>query len=237
MKTLKEIIDGSNYAVFFGGAGVSTASDIPDFRGAKGIYNTENKFGIAPERIISHSFFVNRTADFYDYYRENMLFPDAQPNAVHKALAKLEEEGKIKAVITQNIDGLHQKAGSKNVYELHGSVHRNYCTECGKFYDLDYIVRSKGVPICGCGGIIKPDVVLYEEMLDDEVWRGAYKEISRADTLIAGGSSLTVYPAAGLIDIFGGKNLCIINAAATPYDGRASYIDHGDLSQIFAKLL
>lgn len=237
MKTLKEIIDGSKYAVFFGGAGVSTASDIPDFRGANGIYNTENKFKIAPERIISHSFFVNRTSDFYEYYRENMLFPDAQPNAVHKALAKLEKEGKVKAVITQNIDGLHQKAGSKNVYELHGSVHRNYCTECGKFYGLSYIVNSKGVPTCSCGGVIKPDVVLYEEMLDDEVWRGAYKEISRADTLIVGGSSLTVYPAAGLVDMFSGENLCIINAETTPYDGRASYIDHGDLSKIFNKLL
>ena len=159
MSTLKEIIDNSRYAVFFGGAGVSTASNIPDFRGANGIYNTENEWGLPPERIISHSFFVRRTKDFYDYYKKYMVYPDVRPNEVHTALAKLEKEGKIKAVLTQNIDGLHQKAGSKNVLELHGSVFRNYCTRCGRFFDLDYVLSSEGVPVCDCGGVIKPDVV------------------------------------------------------------------------------
>lgn len=237
METLKNIIDNSKYAVFFGGAGVSTASDIPDFRGAKGIYNTENRWNIPPEQIIAHSFFVRNTADFYEYYRENMIYPDALPNAVHKTLARLEEEGKIKAVITQNIDGLHQLAGSKNVYELHGSVHRNYCLKCGKFYGLDYILHADGVPKCSCGGTIKPDVVLYEEPLDDDVWYGAFAEVRRADTLIIGGSSLTVYPAAGLLDLFSGKNLCIINAQPTPYDKRATYLSHEDVVKEFSNLV
>lgn len=237
MKTLKEIIDQSKYAVFFGGAGVSTASDIPDFRGAKGIYNTDNRWKLPPEEIISHSFFMSRTKDFYEYYRENMIYPDAKPNSVHKALAKLENEGKIKAIITQNIDGLHQAAGSKNVYELHGNVHRNYCTECGKPYGLDAVLDSEGIPRCSCGGIIKPDVVLYEEPLDDDVWYGAFAEVKKADTLIVGGSSLTVYPAAGLVDLFHGEQLCIINSQKTPYDGRATYLSHEDLTAEFSKLL
>lgn len=237
MKTLKEIIDGSRRAVFFGGAGVSTASGIPDFRGPKGIYNTENRFGIPPEEVISHSFFVRRTKDFYEYYRENMVYPDASPNAVHKALAKLEKEGKIAAVITQNIDGLHQKAGSENVYEVHGSVSRNYCLKCGKFFDLDYIMKADGVPLCPCGGTIKPDVVLYGEPLDDGVWSGAVREVMKADTFIIGGSSLTVYPAAGLVNYFRGENLCIINMGPTPYDGDATFLSHADLSEVFGVFL
>lgn len=236
MNTLKRIIDNSRYAVFFGGAGVSTASNIPDFRGANGIYNTENEWGLSPERIISHSFFVRRTKDFYDYYKKYMVYPDARPNEVHKALAKLEREGKIKAVLTQNIDGLHQKAGSKNVLELHGSVFRNYCTRCGRFFDLDYVLSSEGVPVCDCGGVIKPDVVLYEEPLDGETWDKAFEEIEKADTLIVGGSSLTVYPAAGLVDSFSGKNLCIINATQTPYDRRATYLSHENLLTEFKNL-
>ena len=210
MATLREIIDNSNYAVFFGGAGVSTASNIPDFRGKNGIYNTENEWGLPPEIIISHTFFTRRTKDFYDYYKKYMVYPSAVPNAVHIALARLEKEGKIKAVLTQNIDGLHQAAGSKNVYELHGSVHRNYCTRCGKFYDLDYIL--------------------------DDVWQGAWEEVRRADTLIVGGSSLTVYPAAGLVDMFYGKNLCIINATPTPFDRRATYLSHESLTREFENL-
>lgn len=236
MSTLKEIIDNSRYAVFFGGAGVSTASNIPDFRGANGIYNTENEWGLSPERIISHSFFVRRTKDFFDYYKKYMVYPDARPNEVHKALAKLEREGKIKAVLTQNIDGLHQKAGSKNVLELHGSVFRNYCTRCGRFFGLDYVLSCEGVPVCDCGGVIKPDVVLYEEPLDGEIWSKAFEEIEKADTLIVGGSSLTVYPAAGLVDSFSGKNLCIINASATPYDRRATYLSHENLLTEFKNL-
>ena len=236
MSTLKEIIDNSRYAVFFGGAGVSTASNIPDFRGANGIYNTENEWGLPPERIISHSFFVRRTKDFYDYYKKYMVYPDARPNEVHTALARLEKEGKIKAVLTQNIDGLHQKAGSKNVLELHGSVFRNYCTRCGRFFGLDYVLSCEGVPVCDCGGVIKPDVVLYEEPLDGEIWSKAFEEIEKADTLIVGGSSLTVYPAAGLVDSFSGKNLCIINASATPYDRRATYLSHENLLTEFKNL-
>lgn len=236
MNTLKRIIDNSRYAVFFGGAGVSTASNIPDFRGANGIYNTENEWGLSPERIISHSFFVRRTKDFYDYYKKYMVYPDARPNEVHKALAKLEREGKIKAVLTQNIDGLHQKAGSKNVLELHGSVFRNYCTRCGRFFGLDYVLSCEGVPVCDCGGVIKPDVILYEEPLDGEIWSKAFEEIEKADTLIVGGSSLTVYPAAGLVDSFSGKNLCIINASATPYDRRATYLSHENLLTEFKNL-
>jgi NAD-dependent protein deacetylases, SIR2 family len=236
MSRLQEIIDGSKYAVFFGGAGVSTASNIPDFRGKNGIYNTENRFKIPPEAIISHSFFVNRTKDFYEYYRDNMLYPEAKPNEVHKALARLEAAGKIKAVITQNIDNLHQRAGSKKVFELHGSVHRNYCTDCGKFFGLDKILGSKGIPICECGGIIKPDVVLYEEGLDDKIWSGAVKEIDRADTLIVGGSSLTVMPAAYLVDCFSGKNLVIVNGQPTPYDKRATLVLNDDLTEVFKNL-
>lgn len=236
MNELKNILKNSKKAVFFGGAGVSTASNIPDFKGKNGIYNTENKWGISPEAIISHSFFINRTEDFYQYYRENMIYPEAQPNEVHKTLARLEADNKITAVITQNIDGLHQKAGSKNVYELHGSVHRNYCMKCNKFYLLDKIINSKGVPICDCGGTIKPDVVLYGEPLNNAVWDNAEKALKNADTLIVGGSSLTVMPAAYLVQLFTG-NLVIINDTPTPYDRKADLVLHGDLNEIFKNLL
>ena len=236
MNTLQEIINTSNHTVFFGGAGVSTASNIPDFKGKNGIYNTENRWGIPPEAIISHSFFISRPKDFYEYYRENMLYTDAEPNEVHKALARLEAAGKLKAVLTQNIDGLHQRAGSKNVFELHGSVHRNYCMRCSKFYGLEKILTTSAIPMCDCGGMIKPDVVLYGEGLNSDVWDGAIKELAAADALIVGGSSLTVMPAAGLVQSFRGKNLAIINSQPTPYDSRATLVMHEDLTKVFQPL-
>lgn len=195
---LKDWINESDNIVFFGGAGVSTESGIPDFRSVDGLYNQKYKY--PPERIISHSFYIQNPEEFYRFYKDRMLFPDAKPNAAHKALAKLEQEGKLKAVITQNIDGLHQMAGSKEVLELHGSVHRNYCMKCGKSYDAEYMLHAEGVPTCSCGGRIKPDVVLYEEGLDMTVMARAIQAIQDADMLIIGGTSLIVYPAAGLID-------------------------------------
>ena len=213
-------------------------ANIPDFRGAKGIYIILlTVWGIPPVTNHAPQLFCPPHEDFYEYYRENMVYSTAKPNAVHNALAKLEEEGKIKAVITQNIDGLHQAAGSKNVFELHGNVHRNYCLNCEKFFGLDYVLAADGVPKCSCGGVVKPDVVLYEEPLNDDVWYGAFAEVRRADTLIIAGSSLTVYPAAGLVDLFNGKNLCIINAQSTPYDGRATYLSHEDVVTEFNALL
>lgn len=194
--SFKEIVENAENIVFFGGAGVSTESGIPDFRSADGLYNQKYKY--PPEVILSHTFFVNHTADFYDFYRDKMIYTDAKPNIVHTALARLEAQGRLSAVVTQNIDGLHTAAGSKTVYELHGSVLRNYCTKCGEFYPVEKIINSSGVPLCRCGGIIKPDVVLYEEPLDEETVSGAVNAISRADVLIVGGTSLTVYPAAGL---------------------------------------
>lgn len=213
VKKLQEIIDDSQRIVFFGGAGVSTESGIPDFRSADGIYHQHYKY--APEQVVSHSFFVHHTEAFYDFYKEKMLCLEAVPNKAHKKLAELEEKGKLTAVITQNIDGLHQMAGSRRVYELHGSVHRNYCQKCGKFYDAAYVKGAAGIPICQCGGIIKPDVVLYEESLDASTIRGSIEAISNADTLIIGGTSLVVYPAAGFIDYFHGKHLVVINKSAT----------------------
>ena len=221
-KELKQLLDESRYAVFFGGAGVSTESNIPDFRSTDGLYH--QKYPYPPEQILSHSFFCHGTEEFYRFYRDKMLFPDARPNPAHLALAKLEAQGKLKAVITQNIDGLHQKAGSKAVYELHGSVHRNYCTKCRKFYGLDYILGTTGVPKCSCGGVIKPDVVPYEEPLDDAVVRGAVSHIRKADLLIIGGTSLSVYPAAGFIQYFRGNQLVLINRDPTPADGSASLL-------------
>lgn len=209
MNSLQEIIDDSEKIVFFGGAGVSTESGIPDFRSVDGLYN--QKYDYPPETIISHSFFVRYPEEFYRFYRDKMIFPDAKPNDAHKKLAELEKCGKLSAVVTQNIDGLHQMAGSKNVIELHGSVHRNYCTKCGKFYPLSAITESAGVPKCSCGGTIKPDVVLYEESLKTEDIERAVSEISAADTLIIGGTSLVVYPAAGLVRYFKGKHLAVIN--------------------------
>ena len=199
--------------MFFGGAGVSTESGIPDFRSADGIYR--QKYRYSPEQIVSHSFFVRDTEAFYEFYKTKMMFLDAKPNPAHMKLAQLEQAGKLLAVITQNIDGLHQAAGSKKVYEIHGSIHRNYCQRCGKFYDAAYVKNSEGVPRCECGGLIKPDVVLYEESLDSGLIRKSIEAISQADTLIIGGTSLVVYPAAGFIDYFRGKHLVVINKSAT----------------------
>ena len=219
---LKQWIKESSQIVFFGGAGVSTESNIPDFRSTDGLYHQQYEY--PPETILSHSFYVQKPEEFYRFYRNKMLFPDAKPNRAHRALAKLEREGKLKAVITQNIDGLHQAAGSKEVLELHGSVLRNYCTRCGKFYGLDAILKSEGVPHCDCGGVIKPDVVLYEEGLDDQVIRRSVEQIRKADLLIIGGTSLTVYPAAGLIDYYQGQRLVLINRSATARDNQADLV-------------
>jgi len=233
---LKKVIDESQNIVFFGGAGVSTESNIPDFRSESGLYHAQQKYGYSPETMLSHTFYLNHTKKFFQYYKENLIYPDAQPNDAHKALAKLEEMGKLKAVVTQNIDGLHQKAGSKKVYELHGSVLRNYCERCHTFYDVDYIMDEEhcddGIPRCSCGGIIKPDVVLYEECLDDDCINGAVNAIAKADTLIIGGTSLVVYPAAGLINYFKGKNLVLINKSQTPYDGKANLVIYDAIGKV-----
>ena len=234
---LRKIINDSKNVVFFGGAGVSTESNIPDFRSEEGLYNAKNKYGLSPEEMISHSFYLKNTETFFKYYKENLIFREAEPNKAHIALAKLEEEGKVKAVVTQNIDGLHQFAGSKKVHELHGSVHRNYCTECDSFYDLEFIMDEKNceshIPICPkCGGIIKPDVVLYEEPLRESVINEAVMAIMNADTLIIGGTSLVVYPAAGLITYFKGKNLVLINKSKTPYDNRADLVINDNIGKV-----
>jgi NAD-dependent deacetylase len=209
IKTLNEWIKESESIVFFGGAGVSTESGIPDFRSVDGLYN--QKYDYPPETILSHTFYVKKPEEFFRFYRDKMLCLDAQPNMAHKQLAKLEEAGKLTSIVTQNIDGLHQAAGSKKVYELHGSVHRNYCQKCGKLYDAAYMLESKGIPLCECGGRIKPDVVLYEEGLDNATMQGAIHDIAAADMLIIGGTSLAVYPAAGLIDFYRGNRLVLIN--------------------------
>ena len=229
-ETLKQWLSESENIVFFGGAGVSTESKIPDFRSTDGLYNQQ--YACPPETILSHTFYMGRTEEFYRFYRNKMLFPDAEPNRAHKALAKLEQEGRLRAVITQNIDGLHQKAGSREVLELHGSVLRNYCTKCGKFYGLEAVLESEGVPRCTCGGVIKPDVVLYEEGLDQHTLQKAVYYISNADVLIIGGTSLTVYPAAGLIDYYGGKKLVLINKSVTPMDSRADLVISGPIGEI-----
>lgn len=230
---LKEIIDKSNHIVFFGGAGVSTESGVPDFRSVDGLYHQKYKY--PPETILSHSFFMRNPEEFYIFYREKLLLDGIKPNAAHKALAKLEEMGKLKAVVTQNIDGLHQAAGSKAVYELHGSVHRNYCMNCHKFYEMKQVMESKGIPKCECGGIVKPDVVLYEEGLDQKVLDGALKQISQADTLIIGGTSLTVYPAAGLIEYFRGNHLVLINRDATPMDDEAELVIKDSIGKVLGE--
>ena len=216
IEKLKNWVEESNNIVFFGGAGVSTESGVPDFRSVDGLYNQKYKY--PPETILSHTFFRTKTREFFEFYRDKMLFPDVKPNKAHYALAKLEKEGKLKAVVTQNIDGLHQAAGSKVVYELHGSVHRNYCEKCGKFYDFDYVYNSTGIPECECGGIIKPDVVLYEEGLNQEILNNSVRAIANADVLIIGGTSLAVYPAAGLIDYYKGNKLVLINKSTTARD-------------------
>jgi NAD-dependent deacetylase len=233
IERLKSMISQSTNIVFFGGAGVSTESNIPDFRSEKGIYQTKTKYGHSPEVMLSHSFFVEHTDAFYEFYRDQMIYKDAKPNQAHLALAELEQAGKLKAVITQNIDGLHQLAGSREVLELHGSVHRNFCMQCGEGYSLEHILNSTGVPKCSkCSGIVKPDVVLYEEMLDDAVMRKAIRYIYAADVLIVGGTSLAVYPAAGLIDYYQGDKLVLINKSVTPYDDRANLVIHDSIGKI-----
>lgn len=229
LQRLREILEEGN-AVFFGGAGVSTESGIPDFRSATGLY------AYTPEEVVSHTFFYQNTEAFYDFYKEKMLFPEAEPNACHKGLAQLEEDGLLRAVITQNIDGLHQKAGSQKVYELHGSVWRNYCTKCQKGHTVYEVIDADGVPYCDCGGLIKPDVVLYEEGLDDEVVMGAVRAIANANTLIVGGTSLVVYPAAGLLRYFQGKHLVVINRTPTIADEGAELLFTEDIGKVFADL-
>ena len=231
MKTLKEVLDNSRRIAFLGGAGVSTESGVPDFRSSNGIYKARQSYGYPPEVLLSRSFFDSNTEVFFDYYRKNLLCPEAKPNRAHTALAKLEQQGKLSAVITQNIDGLHQAAGSRNVLELHGSVHRNYCMRCGRFYPMETVLNSTGVPRCECGGIIKPDVVLYEEGLDTRTLQSAVTEIARADTLIVGGTSLVVYPAAGLVDYFGGRELVLINLSTTSRDSEATLCLHEKIGE------
>lgn len=234
IEKLQQIIDESDNVVFFGGAGVSTESGIPDFRSQDGLYAL--KYAYPPEQIVSHTFFKYRTEEFFDFYRDKMLYPEAKPNAAHLFLAGLEQAGRLKAVITQNIDGLHQAAGSKNVLELHGSVLRNYCTRCGKFYPMEFVKCANGVPKCECGGIIKPDVVLYEESLDGDVITAAVKAIAEADTLIIGGTSLVVYPAAGFINYFRGKHLVVINKSSTSADENAELVINEKIGDVFSKL-
>lgn len=235
IEQFQQMIDKSNRIVFFGGAGVSTESGIPDFRSVDGLYN--QSFRYPPEQMLSHTFFVKHTADFFDFYRKKMLCLDAKPNAAHRKLAELEDCGKLLAIVTQNIDGLHQKAGSKKVYELHGSVHRNYCQKCQKEYDADFILNSKGIPSCTCGGIIKPDVVLYEEGLDEDVVNGAVRAIRNADMLIIGGTSLAVYPAAGLIHSFTGNRLVVINQSPTSADRNASLMLNQPIGEVLEKVV
>ncbi len=234
IELLKNIIENSTNIVFFGGAGVSTESGIPDFRSKDGLYSQKYKF--SPEEILSHHFFVNNTADFYEFYRNKMNSLKYDPNITHIKLAKLENKGILKGIITQNIDGLHQKAGSKNVLELHGSVYRNYCMKCNKFYDANYVFDSKNIPYCECGGIIKPDVVLYEESLDYTVLENSISLISSCDTLIIGGTSLTVYPASGLIKYFKGRNLILINKDVTSFDKIASLVINDSLGNVFSNI-
>ena len=234
ISALQEIIDESAHIVFFGGAGVSTESGIPDFRSEDGLYH--EKYSYPPEQIISHSFFLTKPEVFYRFYKEKMLCLDAEPNAAHRKLAELEQAGKLKAVVTQNIDGLHQKAGSKIVYELHGSIHRNYCLSCHKFYPAKFIKESDGVPHCSCNGVIKPDVVLYEESLDSKTIEDAVTAITNADTLMIGGTSLVVYPAAGFIDYFRGKHLVLINKAETGRTVQADLAIRAPIGEVMAEI-
>lgn len=234
LEQLQSVIDNSKRIVFFGGAGVSTESGIPDFRSVDGLYN--QKYDYPPEQILSHTFFMHNTEEFYRFYRDKMLCLDKKPNKAHLKLAELERAGKLTAVATQNIDGLHQAAGSKKVYELHGSVLRNYCMKCGKFYSAEYIKNSNGIPKCECGGVIKPDVVLYEEGLDDSTVTGALRAIQSADTLIIAGTSLTVYPAAGFISYFKGDNIVLINRDKTPFDGKADLVFHDKVGELLGQI-
>ena len=236
IEKLTEILKNSNNIVFFGGAGCSCESGIPDFRSSNGLWNEKLQINLTPEQLVSHTFFMKYPEEFFRFYKDKLVYPEAKPNAAHIALAKLEKMGKLKAVVTQNIDGLHQAAGSKVVYELHGSVLRNYCMNCHAFYNEKFILESKGIPTCPkCGGKVKPDVVLYEEGLDDDVIRGAVSAISKADTLIIGGTSLVVYPAAGLINYFKGKNLILINKSITSADGKADLVIHDAIGKVLGK--
>ncbi|HSN58823.1 MAG TPA: NAD-dependent protein deacylase [Clostridiaceae bacterium] len=234
MENLRDIVQKSSNIVFFGGAGVSTESNIPDFRSENGLYVSSKKVRYSPETILSHSFFEKHTEEFYDFYRNKMIYKGALPNAAHYALAELEKRGKLKAVITQNIDGLHQLAGSKMVLELHGSIHKNYCVDCGKSFDLDYVVGSKSqVPHCDfCSGTVRPNVVLYEEALDTDVINKAVKYISEADVLIVGGTSLVVYPAASLVTYYKGGKLILINKSSTPFDSRADIVINDSIGKV-----
>ena len=234
VEALREIVKKSNNIVFFGGAGVSTESGIPDFRSTDGLYHQE--YAYPPETILSHTFFMRNPEEFYRFYKNKMLCLDAKPNPAHKKLAQLEEEGKLKAVITQNIDGLHQKAGSKRVLELHGSIHRNYCMRCGKAYDFAYMKNAKGTPKCDCGGIVKPDVVLYEEALNTQTLSEAVMAISQAEVLIIGGTSLAVYPAASLIDYYQGEHLVVINKSPTPRDRYANLLIQQPIGRVFSQI-
>ena len=234
ISTLQKWVDESSSIVFFGGAGVSTESGIPDFRSVDGLYH--QKYDYPPEEILSHTFFTRQTEEFYRFYRDKMLCLDAKPNAAHRKLAELEAAGKLKSVVTQNIDGLHQRAGSKRVWELHGSVHRNYCTRCGRSYPVEDILHSTGVPECSCGGIIKPDVVLYEESLNSDTIEGALQDIQNADMLIIGGTSLAVYPAASLVTYYRGSRLVLINKSPTPYDNHADLIIPDSIGKVFEQI-
>ena len=234
IQQLQSIIDNATHIVFFTGAGVSTESGIPDFRSQDGLYS--QKYDLPPEEIISHHYFVNHPEGFFRFYKDRMIYPDAKPNHVHTFIAECERKHKSLGVVTQNIDGLHQKAGSKEVLELHGSIHRNYCTRCGKFFDAEYMRKAEGVPHCTCGGLIKPDVVLYEEGLDMQVISKAIRYISNADVLIVGGTSLVVYPAAGLIDYYNGKKLVMVNKSVTPKDAGADLLVQGSIGEIFSRI-
>ncbi len=239
IQKLKELITNSGNIVFFGGAGTATESNIPDFRSEAGLYQTNGGYSYPPEVMLSHTFFMNHTEEFYGFYRKKMIYPEAKPNLAHYALTELEKRNKLKAILTQNIDGLHQAAGSRNVLEIHGSIHRNYCLACGKAYTLDYIVNSPStVPKCGkCGGIVRPDVVLYEEGLDMDIWQKARYFVSTADVFIVGGTSLVVYPAASLVEYYKGGRLVLINKSTTPYDERATLAIHDSIGKVLNSIL
>ncbi|WP_346961521.1 NAD-dependent protein deacylase [Clostridium sp.] len=236
IEKLTQILRNSNNIVFFGGAGVSTESNIPDFRSANGLFNARLNMTLSPEQLVSHTYFIRFPEEFFNFYKAKLIYPEAKPNGAHISLAKLEEMGKLKAIVTQNIDGLHQCAGSKNVFELHGSIHRNYCIKCNANYDVDFILNSNGIPICPkCDGTVRPDVVLYEEGLDENVLKGAIDAISKADTLIIGGTSLVVYPAANLINYFKGKNLVLINKSSTSADDKAALVIRDSIGKVLSE--
>lgn len=236
IKELQEIINSTDNIVFFGGAGVSTESGIPDFRSESGIFKSLEKYGDIPENLVSHTYYKDHTEEFFKYYKDTLVFNDAQPNPAHLKLVELEESGKLKAIITQNIDGLHQKAGSKNVLELHGNIYQNYCQICNKEYDLDHILNSEGIPKCECGGIIKPNVILYEEPLNSGILNSSINYLSKADVLIIGGTSLVVYPAASLINYFKGSKLVLINKSKTQYDNLADLVINDAIGETLSKI-